>query len=206
MTKSTKIIAALGVAAGLGIAALPAGAIFADDNVLIPLDLTSNTKQSQDVTVSLTVGEAITLGVENVKCATTDGAATAGAEVSLTVKATGSCSHRIAGSTNKATGYTLSVKDKDSETALTLNGAATSVAQDKIVSQDGALGGSTWVAGWNLTGGALENTGITTENQTVKSRATAGEDEFTMTYNFATRTDQNAGTYKDVITYTIAKN
>ena len=52
MTKSTKIIAALGVAAGLGIAALPAGAIFAD--TLLPLDLTNGTKQSQDVTRSLT--------------------------------------------------------------------------------------------------------------------------------------------------------
>jgi hypothetical protein len=205
MTKSTKIIAALGVAAGLGIAALPAGAIFADDNVLIPLVLTSNTKQSQDVTVSLTVGEAITLGVQNVKCATTDGAATTGDAVNLTVKATGSCSHRIAGSTNKATGYTLSVKDKDDNTALMLDGGA-DIAQNKIVSQDGVLGGTDWVAGWNLNGGALENKGITTENQTVKSRATAGEDEFTMTYNFATRADQNAGLYKDVITYTIAQN
>lgn len=205
MTKSTKIIAALGVAAGLGIAALPAGSIFAQ--TLTPLDLTTNTKQSQDVTVSLTVGEAITLGVENVKCATTDGAATEGAEVSLTVKATGSCSHAVAGSTNAAAGYTLSVKDGDSETALTLNGAATSVAQDKIVAQGGALGGDSWVAGWNLSGGDLDaNTAITDQNQTVKSRATAGEDEFTMTYNFATRTDQNAGLYKDVITYTIAKN
>lgn len=204
MTKSTKIIAALGVAAGLGIAALPAGSIFAQ--TLTPLDLTTNTKQSQNVTVSLTVGEAITLGVQNVKCATTDGAADAGAEVSLTVKATGSCSHAVAGSTNAAAGYTLSVKDADTNTALMLDGGA-DIAQNKIVAQGGALGGDPWVAGWNLSGGDLAaNTAITTANQTVKSRATAGEDEFTMTYNFATRADQNAGLYKDVITYTIAKN
>ena len=205
MTKSTKIIAALGVAAGLGIAALPAGSIFAQSS-LTPLDLTTNTKQSQNVTVSLTVGEAITLGVQNVKCATTDGAADAGAEVSLTVKATGSCSHAVAGSTNAAAGYTLSVKDADTNTALMLDGGA-DIAQNKIVAQGGALGGDPWVAGWNLSGGDLAaNTAITTANQTVKSRATAGEDEFTMTYNFATRVDQNAGLYKDVITYTIAKN
>lgn len=205
MTKSTKIIAALGVAAGLGIAALPAGSIFAQS--LTPLDLKNNTKQSQDVTVSLTVGEAITLGVENVVCATTGEENPSGAAVSLTVKATGSCSHAVAGSTNAAAGYTLSVKDKDSETALTLNGEATSVAQSKIVAQGGALGGDPWVAGWNLSGGDLAaNTAITAANQTVKTRATAGEDLFTMTYNFATRADQNAGLYKDVITYTIAKN
>lgn len=202
MTKSTKIIAALGVAAGLGIAALPAGAIFAD--TLLPLSY-DNSKTSQDVTVSLTVGEAITLGVENVKCATTDGNATNGAEVSLTVKSTGSCSHKIAGGTNKANGFTLSVQDAGGSTALTLQGGS-DIDQNKIEAVDGDLGGSTWVAGWNLSGGDITKKAVKSTAQAVKTTSAAGQVEFDMTYNFATRVDQNAGRYSDVITYTIAKN
>ena len=174
MTKSTKIIAALGVAAGLGIAALPAGAIFAD--TLLPLSY-DNSKTSQDVTVSLTVGEAITLGVENVKCATTDGNATNGAEVSLTVKSTGSCSHKIAGGTNKANGFTLSVQDAGGSTALTLQGGS-DIDQNKIEAVDGDLGGSTWVAGWNLSGGDITKKAVKSTAQAVKTTSAAGQVEF----------------------------
>ena len=203
MTKSTKIIAALGVAAGLGIAALPAGAIFAD--TLLPLDYT-NTTQAQDVTVNLTVGEAVTLGVQNVKCATTDGAAAEGtATVSLSVKAQGSCAHLVAGGTNAAKGYTLSVADKDETTALTRDGG-TGTGADAIEAVAGDLGGTNWVAGWNLTGGLLDKAAITHAAKPVQTTAAAGQNELTMTYNFATRVDQNQGTYKDVITYTISVN
>ena len=195
MTKSTKIIAALGVAAGLGIAALPAGSIFATD--LIPFDYTTATSADKDVTVKLTVSESIAIATEGDEC-------DAGR---VTVKSTASCTQKIAGGTNAKYGFTLSVKDKDSDTSLNLDGTTTAVSNDEIEAVAGTLGGSaSWVSGWNLTGGALNQAAISATEQTVMKTSAAKDAQISMVYNVATKPNQTVGNYSDVITYTIAKN
>ncbi len=192
MTKSTKIIAALGVAAGLGIAALPAGAIFADDN-LIPFGQGA-TSTAKNVTVQLTVGESIALAVEGTTCDAGE----------LSVSDTGHCDQKVAGGTNAVNGFTLSVADADSELALTKAGATTKA--QKIAAVDGALTAGMTDGGWNLTGGALSQKAISASAQTVIATNAPKDAQVTMDYNIATQSSQETGTYTDQITYTIAKN
>ena len=191
MTKSTKIIAALGVAAGLGIAALPAGAIFAADD-LIPFDEYGTTGASADVEVKLTVGSAVAIAVEKSEC-------NAGA---TQVKSVAFCTEKVAGGSNAENGFTVYVADADDDTAL-------SSADDTIDAVDGAVfsGTNVWAkAGWNLTGGLLEDDAITTSENPVFVAGGPKDAQIEMTYNIATRADQKAGEYSDTITYTIQAN
>jgi hypothetical protein len=209
MTKSTKIVAALGVIAGLGIAALPAGSIFADE--LVPFSYTGAVS-SQDVTVRLRVSEAVAVGAENTRCATTaatpDETENGQTDVVLTVKATGSCTHKIAGGTNGVYGFTMTVIDKDETTALTRDGAG-GTGNSAIEAVAGTLGGSTWQAGWNLTGGNLTAVAVKPSTGTADKVIVTNEAkdvQVNMTYNFATKNNQETGKYKDTIVYTVAAN
>lgn len=93
MTKSTKIIAALGVIAGLGVAAFPIGAFAAD----------------QDVTVKVKIDSSISLGVDQ-----------AVTQVTMTPNQVNDSSLKteLTVATNNAAGYKLQVKDKDADTSL----------------------------------------------------------------------------------------
>lgn len=201
MTKSTKIIAALGVAAGLGIASLPAGAIFAQDD-LIPFDYTTAESDDVNVTVRLTVGEALAIATEGTECeATVNGD-------DFTIKSAGNCSQKVAGGTNALYGFTLYVEDEDSDTDLVRTGATT--ANGRIEAVDGGLGdvSGTWTAGWNLTGGALNQAAIAGagSGQIVMRTNNAHDAQISMTYNVATKEAQEQGEYSDVIVYSIEKN
>lgn len=207
MTTSTKIIAALGVAAGLGIATLPAGAIFAD-NTLIPLDYGTEDSAAKDVQVKLTVEESIALAVQKSLCE-----GKTGSNTNLSISSVGSCTNVIAGATNAANGFTLSVASRPADaqnnitaatTYMGLNGAAQSENSAKVEAVDGVI--STSNPGWGMNGGAIENKGVTTTAQTVMKTNAAKQAEVDMTYNFATRADQQAGEYWTYIQYTIARN
>ena len=192
MTKTTKIIAALGVAAGLGIAALPSGAIFADaDSTSLTLNYNTS-PQSANVTVQLTVGEAIALAVEKPTCS-----ATASMNDATT------CGEKVAAGTNSPNGFKIELADQDAN--LNLVGANTSAT---IGAVSGALSAGT--AGWNISGGSLTaNTPIVANTATpllVHTQSTAGVREVNMTYNFATAADQAADTYSDIIVYTASVN
>ena len=192
MTKTTKIIAALGVAAGLGIAALPSGAIFADQNStnLTPF-VYGNSPQTAEVTVQLTVGEAIALAVDSICSAT------------ASMNDTADCTAKVAAGTNSPRGFKIELNDKDAN--LNLVGANTSAT---IGAVGGALTAGT--AGWNISGGSLTaNTAIVASDATpllVHTQATAGVREVDMTYNFATAADQAADTYSDIVVYTATVN
>jgi hypothetical protein len=196
MTKSTKIIAALGVAAGLGIAALPAGSIFAD--TLLPLNYTgANT--SAEVKVKLKVSEAITIATNKTVC---------GEDVTMVVKSNGSCNHLIAGGTNAKNGFTISVKDKDTDTSLVNTNGSTN-ASAKIAAHNGAVDATAGTYGWSIKGGdqVFQNSAaITSADQAVLKTTQAEDKETTMTYNFATLPNQEVGTYEDTIVYTISAN
>ena len=198
MTKSTKLVAALGVAAGIGVAALPFGA-FA---YTVTPYVTSPDKA--EVTVELKVNKAVGIAVASGRSA--DGS-TGGRETTCTASntlphTTGTCTHTVTIGAN--TPATLTLKDADTTTDLT--GPTGSAA---IPARGGNLTAGT--AGWNISGGNLSaNTAIVASDAdsplTVSTLSAAGVADVEMTYNFATADNQMAGTYSDVITYTIAAN
>jgi len=215
MTKSTKFVAALGIAAGLGVAALPLGtfAITPDPE---PLD---NTNVSEDVLVQLTISEGVGIAVDANTCDATGSGALP--------KSTYSCTTAIGIGTNASDGMTLSVINKTTEANTSLVGENTGAT---IAAVDGDLGNvsGTWTSGWNLTaangtaagsgyiGGestttpgtakGFSNKAITASNQEVYVGHEAEEANVNVTYNIATSENQAADTYKDSITYTVAVN
>ncbi len=203
MTKSTKIIAALGVAAGLGIAALPAGAIFAVTDPIF--DYSSDTATSANVTVRLNVGEAIALKVSATDCLGDSDSAEAGVQ-SFTLSDAGSCTMNVSGGTNAVSGFDLKVAIADGATSyLKLAGSTTQTSQNSIPGQNGsAVAAGT--AGWNLTGGALTNFAPTSTATTMLRTQGAKQLTTEVTYNFATGADQESGEYSTQLTYTIAPN
>lgn len=200
MTKSTKIIAALGVAAGLGIAALPAGAIFAE-NTLIPLNF--NGTYGATTNVKVTVEESIAVATQKTDCE-----GKTGANANLTISSTGTCQEVVAAATNSDKGLTMKVSLNDGEdAALLLNHTAQTENSAKIASVDNAAV-TTSNPGWNITGGALANNapGAYGSGVTVFQTNAAKHVETDMTYNYATRGDQQSGTYWTQILYTAAIN
>ena len=111
------------------------------------------------------------------------------------------CAHTVSIGANVPATLTVANGEDEENTDLvnTADSSAVIPAQDGTAVVHGT-------AGWNITGGSLANKAITTSAQTVDSLAAAGEKDVNMTYNFATNPDQKAGTYQDVITYTITAN
>ena len=216
MSKSTKIIAALGVVAGLGVAALPA------------FTYASSTVAGQ-VTLEAEVGEAIAMtilgngdgGTAGVDVYTPDGSEvidghtvgtlydasdlqTSSSTVSLLPNAadTSTATSQIKVYTNAASGFTLSVKDADSTTAL--------VNEDDSTATIPA--GATIAAGtaaWGYKGGSVSNfaaISATDAEVYTQSGPTTGGATVNMTYGVSTASDQKTGTYSDTIIYTATTN
>lgn len=172
MTKSTKIIAALGVIAGLGVAALPIGAFAAS---------------TQEVTVKVNIDSSISLGVDQAMTQVTmapNQANTTSLKTKLTV------------ATNNAAGYKLEVKDKDADTSLK-SGTNTIPAAASV-----AAGTSAWnVKGGDKifqSGAAI----TAADQLVAESSAPVASAQTDMTYGVSTASNQASGTYQDVITYT----
>lgn len=192
MRKSTKIVAVLGIAAGLGIASLPLGTFAEESKSILPLNY-DKPKESTDVKVGINVDSAITIASDTDRCV----------KEGVKVYSVGSCSHKIAGGSNNQYGFTITVADKDSELALVnSNGSTKNTA--RVEAKDGALKAGD--GAWNISGGLLENKAIKETNQDVLKTDKSGEVETDMTYNFATQRNQERGSYEDTIVYTISDN
>ena len=204
MSKSTKVIAALGVAAGLGIAALPA-ATFAEaqyTNNVVPLKVIIND------TLSLA-------GVTTGDFASTEGLTLAAGQNDSTSKTVWTAI------SNDTDGWTVSVAPTDTGTNILSNG----VAADDIspfTSEVTDLSTNT-TSGWGIklnnlaqavsaTGSHFTTsgfTGVTTgPDQVVTSSTTSGTagQTFETIYGIDLADDQAAGTYSGSITFTIAGN
>lgn len=187
MQKSKKIIAALGVVAGLGVSTLP---------------LTSYAAESHQ-TVSVTVESNISVGV------------TPSGSVSLAPNgvALDQLKHTIKVSTNNLNGYTLTVKDKDADTAL-VHSTKTSI---KIPSTDATptSGTSSWAV---QTAAAYTGmtSGLNTSWKAMPASTASGliikksgainnaltNDTTELKIGVALSESQETGTYSDEITYT----
>ena len=200
MSKSTKIIAALGVAAGLGIAALPA-ATFAATSVEVPLKVTI------DDVLSLS---GVTTG---------DFASTTG--ITLEAGQNDAQSQTVwTATSNDTDGWTVTVAPTTNGSNVLTN--ATNETIDPFATEVTDLSENT-TSGWgiklnNLADGVSAATsaftttgfkGVTTgPDQVVTSSApsgTAGKN-FTTIYGVDLADDQAAGVYAGSITFTIAAN
>ena len=183
MTKSTKIVAALGVVAGLGIAALPLGTFAAE--------------ASKNVEVELTVDSAI-----NIASGSADDC-----KASMLPGQTATCTAKIGYATNNATGMTLTLKDANEDTNLVHADDSTAT----IATGAGAVAEGT--EKWNVSGGLLSSpTAMVASNATALTVASengpvdksATNDMITMTYHFSTANSTKSGVYSDIVTYTAA--
>lgn len=176
MSKITKTIAALGVVAGLGVAALPLASYAADN---------------QNIAVQATIGSTLSVDtptVATVELAPTNGAAAKEGSSSVTVN------------TNNLNGFTLNIKDSDSETGLT--GTSGTIAAGTTL--DGT------VSAWAYKGGdTAEYAAITTSNVPLKETdapTTAAGETVEITFAVAADEDQAAGTYTGGVTVTAVAN
>ncbi len=179
MTKSSKIIAALGVIAGIGVASLPIGTFAADSG-------------SADVNVKLTVSDTIAIGVDEADCTAT-----------ATANDYKTCVNTVTYATNTASGATLAIKDKDTATSLVGSGTAdgdTLTAGTFTVNQVGE-------GKWGYTGGTKTSiTAITASAVTISTSSSATSTEVPVTFHFSTKATQKPGLYTDVVTYTAQTN
>ena len=176
MSKITKTIAALGVVAGLGVAALP---------------LASYAATTQNIAVQAEIGEMLSVDtptVATVELAPTNGAAAKESSSSVTVN------------TNHRTGFTLNIKDSDSDTGLT--GTGGTIAAGTVL--DGT------VSAWAYKGGDKATfTAITATDVALKTTAaptTADGETVEITFAVAADEDQAAGTYTGGVTVTAVAN
>lgn len=172
MTKSTKIIAALGVIAGLGVAALPIGAFAVG---------------SQDVTVKVNIDSSISLGADQNLT-----------QVSMAPNQADSTSlkTKLTVTTNNAAGYKLEVKDKDTDTSLK-SGANSIPAAASVTAGTAAWnikgGDKIFQSGAAITAA---------DRLVSESNGPVASQEVNMTYGVSTASNQASGTYQDIITYT----
>lgn len=167
-----KIIAGLGVATALGIAALPVAGTFAE---------------SANVDVTVNVGATIAIS------------AASPAAVSMTPgQKTSSNAANITVSTNSAGGYKLTVKDADTNTAL-VNANGTIPAVSGAL-EAGTAGWN--ITGGDLVNVAISTEDQTVKTNTNSTHTAIANDVTAMTYNFATGDAQVTGEYKDTIVYT----
>ena len=196
MSKSTKIIAALGVIAGLGVAALP---------------MASYAANTGDVKVQIEVGSTISMTIDNTDASTTPVNKTKAMNNNETDS---SLTAAIRVTTNSSDGYILEVKDKAGDGAALA--AETSGNTDSIPAfstKQTTLSSAN--AGWGMQAANTNANatvadafsggygGVTNSDQTVVTvTGTADNDLTTVTYGIATKSDQVADTYSNIITYT----
>ena len=216
MSKTTKIIAALGVVAGLGVAALPAFS-YAASTVAGEVELSAEVNEAIAMTI-LGNGDSGTAGVDvytPTGASTIDGHTvgtlydeehlqTSSSTVSLLPNAadTTTATSAITVYTNAAGGFTLSVKDADDNTALVNSSDSTATIP----------AGATITAGtaaWGYKGGSVTNfaaISATDAQVYTQSAPTSGGQTINMNYGISTASTQKTGTYTDTIIYTATTN
>ena len=209
--KSTKIIAAAGVVAGLGVAALPALTFATQQTTTGQVTLTADVESAIAMTIH---GNGDGDGVNGVDSFSPAGVASgdvaghptpatsntgpSSSTVSLLPNAadTTTATSDITVYTN-ASGYTLSVQDADDNNALTKTGASI-----PAVSTTNTLeaGHSAW--GYKVSGGSAWLAVPTTDDDPASITPAASGTAINIIYGVSTSASQATGTYTDTIVYT----
>ena len=197
MSKMTKTIAALGVVAGLGVAALPLSSYAA------PVSNTGATQAGVDVTINATVGNSISISAS-------EGTVSLGTNI-IANQEVAEASTDVTIATNNAAGYQLRIKDKDSTLALMPAGAgtATGIAAGVPTKGTNAWGYKGATDDSDITIETPTYTAIKSTNQTIaeKSSASAAEgDMVTVTFGVTVDSTILPDTYSDVVTLTAVSN
>ncbi len=173
MSKSTKIMAVFGVAAALGVAALPL-ASYADNTYSATTDITVSINETFSVTATAAVNTSVTNN----------------AAIDATMKP------KVTVTTNHATGWTLSAKTTHT------GGPALKSGSNQIAAGTPAQGTSAWaLSGGDLTGyTALSATDTLVKSASVATDTTGVETEFTI--GVTASSSQASGTYEGTITWT----
>lgn len=235
MSKTTKVIAALGVVAGLGVAALPAFT-YAAENVTGNVDLRVDVVPAIAMTITgnnddnshggsgngavdvFNPASAASSSIDGHPTPATPTTVASSSWASMLPNAvvngddTNGFKSTINVYTNAHTGYTLNVKDADSTLALTGSNGGT-IAAGVPESGETTFDLSAGTAAWGYVIGTASTTGagytpISDTDAQVKTRATktSGGEQTVVYYGVATAADQATGTYTDTITYTATTN
>lgn len=179
MSKMSKTIAALGVVAGLGVAALP---------------LASYAATTADVTINALIEDTLSIAVDQSTVAL--GAVDAGVMNGGPV-VEGSTNVTVI--TNDTDGYTVNIKDAD-EVLNLVSGS------DTIAPGVPTQGNSAW--GYKG-GDVSNYTAITAADVALKTTSdptTTDGDKFALTFGVTADASQAAGTYTDTVTLTVVAN
>lgn len=196
MSKMTKTIAALGVVAGLGVAALPLSSY-----ATIVTDSTT-------VTAQAIIGEAISVTAD----ATDDTVKIENVTANQEVKE-GSTVLTI--QTNNTSGYNVNIKDSDATTALTTAGgdAADGIPASATLTKGNKGWGfkaSTSTEGVAVSGAGQAYRAIETTPLALASRSTGASvqdgDKITLTFGVVVDSSIAAGTYSDDVIITATTN
>ena len=190
MSKMTKTIAALGIVAGLGVAALPLSSYavtdtanvtaqaIVGDSISITADAADDTVTISDVTANQAVKEGSTV---------------------LTV------------TTNNASGYNVTIKDTDDVTHLTTDGSdeTNGIPASATLTQNNKGWGfksSSATTGVTVSTAQQNWRAVTSDTQTIASRASGasaeGGDKITLTFGVVVDATVPAGTYEDEVVLT----
>ncbi len=191
MSKMSKAIAVLGVVAGLGVAALPLSSYAINDTA------TTTAQAIVGDSIAITVADA-TVTMSNVM---------ANQEVN-------EASTNITVQTNNAAGYSVNIKDSDSDLALkTTDGSGTAAGIPTGVPQKGknawGFKASSTAEGVTVDTDVQDYVKIKTSNTEIATKsapsANAG-DVITLTFGVTVDTTIAAGTYQDAVTLTASTN
>lgn len=215
MSKTTKVIAALGVVAGLGVAALPAFTYAAEVagqvqiDVVVPDAIAMTIEGNNDTTLGgvsvFTPATATEIGDYD----TTDGTAydaanlqTSGSKTELLPNAVSNDAtfKSVITVFTNASGYSLVLEDGDDNNAL-VNGSATIPATSTTTLTAGT---SAW--GYKVGSSATDWLAVpvngSAANIKANGQSVATGDETEVYYGVATSATQAAGTYTDTVVYT----
>ncbi|MBR2600852.1 hypothetical protein IKE07_01815 [Candidatus Saccharibacteria bacterium] len=227
--KSTKIIAAAGVVAGLGVAALPA-LTFAESvagqvqvKAIVDSAIAMTITGNDDASTSGPVNVYAPSGATEINSYGTDGGQAAGTAYDpLALQTSGSKTNILPNqaktddanfkSTIKiwtnANGYTITLKDGDTDTSLV--SGTNSIPAVGTVSDNAIEAGS---AAWGYKVGSTASTWLavpasTASAASIKADGSAGADGETteVYYAVSTAANQATGTYTDTIVYTATTN
>lgn len=183
MSKMTKVIAALGVVAGLGVAAMPLGS-YAAETATTNVDIYAVVDNSLSIEASK---DTVNLG-----------------PVSVGGVATGSTTVTV--NTTAPKGYALNIKDSDDNTSLvkmTDDGATIDSATPASIAA-GTLVDATSAWGYKTSSDAYA--AITTSDVEIDSTDAAGEGSTEVTFGVKIGTGQAEGTYKGGVVFTAQIN